>query len=228
MATTITMPSTFVDDYSAASFSVTDHDHTKPASCLSKKGMPMRRRHSITFGEDNVFEIDRNDDVSHEEIWYSKEEYDIIKARNKLLVKMKKNGKFEESEEHSFRGLEHKLKEGSERRRSFKFDALNAVLEEQDRQYAKGLRDAENIAQRYQESVSAAQETAISTAQRDAEAAFDGKMILDMYNDDDASVVSDLCTLSSDDTTHKRLRLRSLFQGISHMKTRQSSRRASM
>jgi hypothetical protein len=220
------MPSTCVDDYSTASFSVTENELTKPPSCLSKKGM--RRRHSLTFGEDNVYEFDRLDEASHEEIWYSKEEYDIIKARNKLLVKMKKCGKFEENDEHSFRGLEHKLKTGSDKRRTFKFDALNAVLDEQDRQYARGLRDAENIALRYQERACEAQETAITVALQDAEAVFDGELIVDMFEDDDASVVSDLGTVSSEDTTHKRLRLRSLFHGISQMKSRKSSRRASM
>jgi hypothetical protein len=222
------MPPTYDDDYSAASFSVSECTSIKP-SCFAKKGF-VRRRHSLTFGENNVFEIDRADDLSHEEIWYSKEEYDIIKARNRVLVKMKKSGRFEENEEHSFRGLEHKLKDGNEKRKSFKFDALNAVLEEQDRQYAQGLQDSEDIARRYRERASAAQETAITIAIHDAEAAFDGDMIVDVddFDDDDASALSDLNTVSSEDTTQKRRRLRYLFKGISQMKTRTANRRASM
>jgi hypothetical protein len=222
------MPPPYEDDYSAASFSVSACTSVKP-SCLAKKGA--RRRHSLTFGDNNVYEFDRADDASHEDIWYTKEEYEIIKARNRVLVKMKKSGKFEESDEHSFRGLEHKLKDGNEKRKSFKFDALNAVLEEQDRQYNRGLKDAEDIARRYRETASAAQETAIIAALKDAEAVVvDREIIVDVdeYDDDDGSVVSDLQTISSDDTQQKRTRLQHLFNGISQMKTRKSHRRASM
>ena len=222
-----TMPPTYDDDYSAATFSVSACTSAKP-SCLAKKGT--RRRHSLTFGDNNVFEIDRADDASHEDIWYSKEEYEIIKARNRVLVKMKRSGKFEESDEHSFRGLEHKLKDGNEQRKAYKFDALNAVLEEQDRQYNRGLKDAEDIARRYRETASAAQETAIITALKDAEAVVvDTEIIVDVDDyDDDTSVVSDLQTVGSDDTQQKKTRLQHLFNGISQMKTRKSHRRASM
>jgi hypothetical protein len=221
------MPPTCHDDYSSSSFTVSVCCSTKP-SCLAKEGV--RRRHSLTFGDDKVYEIDRTDDESQGEIWYSREEYEIIKARNRVLVKMKKSGKFEESDEHSFRGLEHKLKESSEKRRTHKFDALNAVLEEQDRQYNRGLLNSEDIARRYRERSSEAQEIAITIALKDAEAAFDREITVDSedYDDDDASVVSDLNTVSSEDTQQKRRRLRHLFHGISQMKARNYNRRASM
>lgn len=216
------------DDYSAASFSVASACTSAKKSCIAKKGA--RRRHSLTFGDNNVYEIDRADDASHDDIWYTKEEYEIIKARNRVLVKMKRSGKFEESDEHSFRGLEHKLKDGNEQRKTYKFDALNAVLEEQDRQYNRGLKDAEDIARRYRETARSAQETAIVLALKDAEAVVDTEIIVDVddYDDDEASVVSDLQTVGSDDTQQKRTRLRHLFNGISQMKTRNSHRRASM
>ena len=221
------MPPQYDDDFSAASFSVSACTSVKP-SCLAKKGA--RRRHSLTFGDNNVYEIDRADDASHDDIWYSKEEYEIIKARNRVLVKMKRSGKFEESDEHSFRGLEHKLKDGSEKRKTFKFDALNAVLEEQDRQYNRGLRNSDDIARLYRKTAIAAQETAIVVALKDAEAVVAREIVVDVddYDDDDASVVSDLQTISSDDTQEKKTRLRHLFNGISQMKTRNSHRRASM
>ena len=220
------------DDYSAATFSVSISASAcasvKP-SCLVKTRT--QRRHSLTFGDDKVVEFDRAEDASHDDIWYSKEEYDIIKARNRVLVKMKKSGKFEESDEHSFRGLEHKLKDENEKRKTFKFNALNAVLEEQDRQYNRGLKDSDDIARRYRETAKTAQESAIVAALKDAEEViYEREIIVDVddYNDDDASVLSDLQTISSEDTQQKKTRLQHLFKGISQMKTRTSHRRASM
>jgi hypothetical protein len=104
-----------------------------------------------------------------EEVWYNRDEYDIIKARNALIVQMMKGGTFEESEEHTFRGLEHKLKEGYKKRRANKFNALNAVLEEQDSQYAKGRTDPDSIAEAYRLVSLDAKEKAFLLGSRDAE-----------------------------------------------------------
>uniref|UniRef100_A0A7S3P8S8 Uncharacterized protein n=1 Tax=Amphora coffeiformis TaxID=265554 RepID=A0A7S3P8S8_9STRA len=131
------------------------------------------RRHSVGFKPDTemqqVIEFDMHDEEMALRMWYSRDEYDIIKARNSLIVKMMKTGHFKESEEHTFRGLEHKLKEGFRQRRANKFNGLNAVLEEQDRQYAKGITIPEAIAEKYGRISIQASETAFVMARRDFE-----------------------------------------------------------
>jgi len=133
----------------------------------------MRRRHSVDFKPaaepEQVKEVERVDDEARSMCWYSKDEYDIIKARNSLIVKMMKTGHFRESDDHSFRGLEHKLKQGFKQRRANKFNALNAVLEEQDRQMSMGVAEPEKIARKYRRVSLNAAETAFVVGQRDAE-----------------------------------------------------------
>ena len=82
---------------------------------------------------------------------------------------MMKTGHFKESDEHTFRGLEHKLKEGFRQRRANKFNGLNAVLEEQDRQYANGITKPETIAEKYGRISIRATEMAFVMARRDFE-----------------------------------------------------------
>lgn len=210
------------DDISVSSFSVKgiikQESRNRPA---------VRRRHSITFsGENTVHEIDKSDDEEHEDIWYSKSEYDSIKAGNKVLVNMKKTGRFAESDENSFRGLEHKLKEGYNQRRTNKFNALNTVLTEQDRQYARGLLNMDSVAKKYEIAAVTARESAYSLGLQDADDC--GIPVSTIDNDDDQSVVSDMNSVYSDDTTHKKMRIRNLFQGISAQNKTRSHRRASI
>mmetsp|Transcript_20601 Transcript_20601/g.48896 ORF Transcript_20601/g.48896 Transcript_20601/m.48896 type:complete len:251 (-) Transcript_20601:166-918(-) len=130
----------------------------------------IKRRHSVDFkppAEPEV--VEKYDEEARTLCWYSKDEYDIIKARNSLIVKMMKTGHFRESDEHSFRGLEHKLKEGFKQRRANKFNALNAVLEEQDRQVSVGVIEPEKIAKKYRRVSLNAAETALVVGMRDAE-----------------------------------------------------------
>lgn len=120
----------------------------------------------------SVYEYDGPTEEEQVEVWYSRDEYDIIKARNNLIIKMMKGGTFKESDEHTFRGLEHKLKDGFKRRRANKFNALNAVLEEQDTQFAKGRADPDSIAEAYRLVSLGAKETAFLLGSRDAEESY--------------------------------------------------------
>jgi hypothetical protein len=120
----------------------------------------------------SVYEYDGPTEDEQVEVWYSRDEYDIIKARNNLIIKMMKGGTFKESDEHTFRGLEHKLKDGFKRRRANKFNALNAVLEEQDTQFAKGRADPDSIAEAYRLVALSAKETAFMLGSRDAEESY--------------------------------------------------------
>ena len=71
---------------------VTD-DSVSIVSCLSnsvarpkKKTGRMKRRHSVDFaGSNTVVEIDKADDQSKEDLWYTKLELESLKQRNGLV-----------------------------------------------------------------------------------------------------------------------------------------------
>jgi hypothetical protein len=172
-------------------------------------------RCSVDFvdqAEFHVLEFEMYDDDERDLVWYTREEYDIIKARNSLIIKMMKAGTFEESNEHSFRGLEHKLKDGFKKRRHHKFAALNAVLEEQDKQYNKSSIDQEIIASAYREVAFSAREAAYENACRDIEGSysytgtmptptrFDGHMSFQEEEELPIGDTSDIDTVCSEDT----------------------------
>jgi hypothetical protein len=147
----------------------------EPDESALKKSFNLQRRHNVDFLPDSqvrVIEFEANDEMYKDSVWYSRDEYDIIKARNQLIVKMMKTGHFRESEDHTIRGLEHKLKEGFRARRENKFNALNAVLEEQDRQIARGNVDATVIAEKYRQVCFGAAEMAGILAMKDAEESY--------------------------------------------------------
>ena len=152
-----------IDEVSTASFSVIS---------APKRSLASHKPTKVSFKEDafEFHEVDCfcDDEDLAEAIWYTKSEYDIIKARNSLIAKMQKAGKFRESSEHTFRGLEHKLKAAFKFRREIKFDALNAVLEEQDRQYSRNQPDATRMAEIYIKVSAKSQEIAATIGARDA------------------------------------------------------------
>lgn len=205
-----------------------DNDVVAPPSPHKK----MDRRRSVDFVEQpNVVEIDMTDDEESKHIWYSKDEYDIIKARNSLIVKMMKKGNFTESEEESFRGLEHKLRENSKERVENKYSGLNAVLECQDRQYARGVKNEEVIKKSYEKAVEKAKNKALIMGMKDHEESLAyAPVIVTPDIDDDISVISDLddTTQCSEDTSAKKTRLKNIFGGISERKKNRNQRRASM
>jgi hypothetical protein len=160
------------------------------------------------------------------DIWYSRDEYDIIKARNSLIIKMMKTGNFEESNEHSFRGLEHKLKHGFKQRRSNKFAALNAVLEEQDRQMSHGINDQNIIAEKYSRVSLNAKETAFVTACRDVAESLNwagvtitsengalSNLTIEVVNQHEDDV-SDMGSLISHDSEKQEEKLRLIFDRV--------------
>lgn len=167
--TLATMPPIAVvtDDHSTnSSFSVKDSSLVKPTIIRIN-------RSTVDFEDEPVVhEFEGIDDDNFADVWYCREDFDIIRSRNSLIVKMMKAGSFEESEEHSFRGLEHKLKAGFKQRRENKFNALNAVLEEQDRQFHRGLNNPDAIAQIYMQAALLAKESAYMLAIRDVEESY--------------------------------------------------------
>ena len=156
----------------------------------------------------------------------------VLPPRFIQIVRMVKTGKFEESDEDSFRGLEHRLSSKSNKDRlDVKFNALNAVLEEQDRQYYNGKKNARKLASKYEREAEMAKGEAVLLALKDAEH-IGGKPVLVVDDVDECSVLSDLDTLadtiaSEDDSYTRRLRLHELFTGLSERKKYKTRRRAS-
>jgi hypothetical protein len=69
-------------------------------------------------------------------VWYEKKDFIEIKQRIALTLRIMSHGGQPniDTEEHCSRGLEYRTKDGASVRRENKFNALNAVLDEQDRQ----------------------------------------------------------------------------------------------
>jgi hypothetical protein len=199
-----------LDEYSAASFSV--------GGCVkSSKDLV---RPSVEFN-DAAFVVHEFEKISRElqnEIWYNRDEYQIIKARNSLIVKMAKAQQFEESSDHTFRGLEHKLKTCFKERRANKFNALNAVLDAQE-QLRSGVSGPESIALAYSLVARHAKEVALDVGMRDSVAARESRKVTDISRiveaveetergDDDSTVVSDTSYRSKTSN-----RIRRMFRG---------------
>lgn len=156
-------PAAVFDDSPTSSFNV----ENEPQSPKTSRPPLRRSRPGVCFVERvQIIEFEKADEHTSALIWYRRDEYDIIKARNSLIVKMKKTGSFEESEEHSFRGLEHKLKEGFKMRKANKVRAVRAVVDEQDRQID---RDDELIAAACRRATLNAREKAFYMGMKDAE-----------------------------------------------------------
>ncbi len=104
----------------------------------------------------------------HELIWYTQDDYDMMKARNSFILSMVKQGTFKESEKHSFRGLEYKLREGYKQRKWNKITSILAVLDEQEKQLSQNARNPDAIADVYRDAAKSAKESARINGERDS------------------------------------------------------------
>jgi hypothetical protein len=135
------------DEMTSSSFNKNDLYFLEPKKVVERP-MLKRAKPRVVFHERvKIVQFEKLNEYTRGLIWYCKDEYDIIRARNSLIVKMTKSGSMVESDEHSFRGLEHKLKEGYIVRRDNKLRAVSAVMTEQERQREAGLRDLEMLAE---------------------------------------------------------------------------------
>jgi len=220
-------PVALYDDMTTSSFSVGKENKGEPEPLLKT----LRRRHRVVFqGENVIQEFPRIDAECKKDVWFCRDEYEVIKARNSLLVKMMKKGSFEEGDDHTFRGLEHKLKAVFRQRRANKFNALNAVLEEQDRQFNIGTNEPEAIAVRYRRASMNARENAFAIGLKDAENSYAYKgpeegdvPDLTAESDESDDDETDARTISSDVNTNGQ-RIRSLFKSVSGRRSRESYR----
>jgi hypothetical protein len=101
-------------------------------------------------------------------IWYSKDDFKEMKRQYTLIVKkLAKQLPLEEGEES--RGLEFKTPRGCKSRQMNRYQAMDAVLDEQERQWELERRDVDYIAQIYRQSTAHCQMNAYLLAKKDAE-----------------------------------------------------------
>ncbi|KAG7359760.1 hypothetical protein IV203_034858 [Nitzschia inconspicua] len=101
-------------------------------------------------------------------IWYSKDEFKEMKKEYVPIVKkLAKKLPLDDGEEG--RGLEHKTPRGCKSRQNNRFQAMDAVLDEQERQFEMERKDADYIAQIYRQSSAHCQMNAYLSAKKDAE-----------------------------------------------------------
>jgi hypothetical protein len=96
---------------------------------------------SVTFQDEYIilYEYEKVGAEQRAELWYPEDERTLIMLRNTLTLNLIQVGCFQESEEQTIRGLERSDPER-------KHDTMEAVLSEQHRQTAQGVRHPERIA----------------------------------------------------------------------------------
>jgi hypothetical protein len=142
---------------------------------ISKRlSSPTKRSLSVSFDEETeVHYAEPNVELSPEEIentWYNKGQFQMIKEINLVLVKMMRRGEYEETDDYSFRGLEHRTKEGSEARQDAKERALDILFLELQRQKVEGIEDPEHVAELLNECTAERQQVALQLAKADQRA----------------------------------------------------------
>jgi hypothetical protein len=130
-------------------------------SSLKTKPSGTERRRVLFKETVSVRPITHIDDMSEERIhavWYDKKDFEDIKkgivSTVRLMMSCQEgNGDSSSSvidnEEHCSRGLEYRTRDGASARRENKWNALNAVLDEQDRQKELGIQNEKLLSQIY-------------------------------------------------------------------------------
>jgi hypothetical protein len=131
------------------------------------------RRKRISFADkaEEVGEVPSRSELSEHEfrnLWYTKEDFKSFKTTFlPTLKKMTKNLPLSEDEEP--RGLERSTPRGSRSRTDNRYQAMDAVLDEQERQWEQDRKDPLYLAKLYRQSSAHCQMNAYVVAQKDAE-----------------------------------------------------------
>jgi hypothetical protein len=153
------------------------NDALSVCSSFSQQHDEKLRNHkvSVSFPSEAavVHEFERISDEERGDIWYTAEEYKFIKLRDYFIIELKKVGTFQESEQHTFRGLERRMKRHLLKK--LRASAVAAVLLEQRLQKVRLEILPDLIAEVYKEAVGTKLgDIARRYAQRDAQDAWSG------------------------------------------------------
>jgi hypothetical protein len=103
-------------------------------------------------------------------MWYTVDEYTMIKRRCvQTLRLMMTTPDFQDTPEHTTRGLECRTKDAARKRKEFKAYSRELVLEEQENQREAGAHSAGRLRTVYREASETATRQALMFAQRDAQ-----------------------------------------------------------
>lgn len=178
------------------------YENSTGSRCSSRRRRPCVIKFDTSINE--THEVETLDELPVDSIWYTKEEYSVIKQYNAFIVRQVRSGQFIENEEHTSRSLEHKLKEVHRKRRDAKFAALNAILEEQERQMRRGKYDPETIAAAYADVSRPCHEDAHTRGVLDARQSINHglfKMEYTTFADDDSKAQGDDTSVCSSSTS---------------------------
>ena len=164
---------------------------------LKSVSKPVERRR-VTFKETvSVRPITHVDNIPEEEIaavWFCKKDFEEMKRSFANTLRLIAYGEFRgDNEDHCARGLEFRTRAGALERRENKWNALNAVLDEQDRQKELGINNDKLLSQIYITENRHCRQAASKLALRDEEEAMtlhqtpidDDEEMVDNYDDSD-------------------------------------------
>mmetsp|Transcript_19542 Transcript_19542/g.47177 ORF Transcript_19542/g.47177 Transcript_19542/m.47177 type:complete len:389 (+) Transcript_19542:396-1562(+) len=167
---------TTADSSSSSSLSSpTNENENETQSCQQRKRTAQFAT-SQELLEQVVGEVPNRKELTpedYEAMWYSKDEFRRMKKED-IIPTVKKMAKripldFENLGEEP-RGLEHKTPRGSRDRENNRDDAMDAVLDEQERQWnVNAVPNVDNIAKKYRQHSAHCQMNAYLLAQKDAE-----------------------------------------------------------
>jgi hypothetical protein len=156
-----------------------------PTSSLMMNGkvaLERTARRCVSFPNDDcgsnqltvVHPIESLDDYTEEEhtqTWFSRREYDDIKASYSYLIhRMRNKEQIAETEITSTRGLEGRSRAGAKARREVQTKSMVSVLAEQQRQRVEGRTDPEALAIVYRQFAYHSLQAAVNMGRRDAHA----------------------------------------------------------
>jgi hypothetical protein len=162
-----------------ASFTVPPPLASSSQQQQNNTGQQRKRYRLVRFNSENICqvvgEVPSRSDLGEEDfqniLWYTKDEFKAMKKDFiPIIKKLVKKLPLDDDEEEA-RGLEHKTPKGSKLRQQNRYQAMDAVLSEQERQWERGRSDDDYIAQIYRQSSAHCQMNAYLIGQRDAEAA---------------------------------------------------------
>lgn len=179
-----------------SSTSVAEDEATNDTSCKKRKN-PVSGP-SVRFAADTdnvVHEIMSVSDYTPEEVeacWFNKADYSSFKRIALVTMQLSRAGKLSSGDlEHTLRGLECRRREDSYNRKVLRFNACQAVLQEQHNQTTLGYQDDDAIAAIYRTQTWNCQQKANTVAKVDEQVAHN------IHQEDDAAATTKASTTSS-------------------------------
>jgi hypothetical protein len=168
-----------------AHLSLSEDSASSPRSVMSMKGpqttkarrigpQNIKARRGVSFAPqvETLLVVERLCDLPEGEIaatWYDRDEYCEIKKSLSPTVKKMHKGLPLDSDDDESRGLEYRTRAGAQRRQKNKLHSIDAVLDEQERQWEESRSDPTYIAEIYSQATAHCLMGAYLAAKADSE-----------------------------------------------------------